>query len=428
MIYTFSYIYGMTELKLAYVKFLQGSLTNFKALATKDPNTLYFVFDNEANPTTSALYLGERLVSGIGEGFGASSLNELSDVILSEVADRDILMFNGASWENVSFDELIDEIGARGFEVDANAFELGEDGILKLAGLADAEAGAQLVKGSDGKLSWVKPDTTTVEGLETTVTNLETNVTNLTNNYNELDGEVDTLKTNLNSLSTEVGTKANSAEVYTKNEVDTKIAMVDHMKRKIVNSVEEIDLNAHDALYYIYMVPTGKYITDDKYDEYLVVDDAGVRKVERVGSWEVDLSSYATKEELAKKVDAVEGYGLIANTEAERLAKVNENAEVNVINSVDENEFAVNDRKLELKAVPASKVANLEDLIASKQVITTVSDDFKIEDKKLSLNKSFITKAEIGNLEELIRASGKADSTLVEEINFINERLTWQAI
>lgn len=336
-------------------------------------------------------------------------------------------MFNGTEWQNVSFDELIDEIGAKGFEVDANAFELGEDSILKLAGLAEAEVGAQLVKGADGKLSWVKPEVV-IEDLKDEVEDVVTNVQNLTTTQNELSGKVSTLETNLNSVSSEVAKKADASTVYTKNEIDTKIAMVDHMKRKVVNSIADIDLAAADALYFIYMVPTGSLIEDDKYDEYLVIDDNGTRKVERVGSWEVNLSDYATKAEVAKKVDAVEGYSLVADTEIARLANVNENAEVNIINSVDEVEFTLTDRTLGLKAVPANKVSGLNELVESSKVITSVSDDFKIEDKKLSLNKSFITKAEIGNLEELIRASGKADSTLVEEVNFINERLTWQPI
>ena len=56
-------------------------------------------------------------------------------------------------------------------EFNENAFEMIE-GKLNLLGLAAAEVGAQLVKGADGSVSWVKPDTTTVEGLSTTVEQL----------------------------------------------------------------------------------------------------------------------------------------------------------------------------------------------------------------------------------------------------------------
>ena len=62
---------------------------------------------------------------------------------------------------------------------------------------------------------------------------------------------------------------------------------------------------------YIFMVPTGLEEDSNRYDEYMVVsvtDTEGIemRLVERVGSWEVDLSEYATKKEvqdLSKIVD-----------------------------------------------------------------------------------------------------------------------------
>lgn len=71
----------------------------------------------------------------------------------------------------------------------------------------------------------------------------------------------------------------------------------DHLSRKIVDSVEAIDLTAEDAGRYIYMVPRAGAQDGDsnRYDEYLVIDG----KLEPVGSWNVDLSGYATKEELA---------------------------------------------------------------------------------------------------------------------------------
>lgn len=322
-------------------------------------------------------------------------------------------MFNGTEWQNVSFDELIDEIGAKGFEVDANAFELGEDSILKLAGLAEAEVGAQLVKGADGKLSWVKPEVV-IEDLKDEVEDVVTNVQNLTTTQNELSGKVSTLETNLNSVSSEVAKKADASTVYTKNEIDTKIAMVDHMKRKVVNSIADIDLAAADALYFIYMVPTGSLIEDDKYDEYLVIDDNGTRKVERVGSWEVNLSDYATKEEVAKKVDAVEGYGLVADTEIARLANVNENAEVNVVNSVDEAEFNLVDRKLSLKEVPATKVTNLEDnsvIQALNNAIATTNSN--VNNIVTTLN-NYVTKTEY--------------SELATEVADLRDTLTWKSI
>ena len=78
------------------------------------------------------------------------------------------------------------------------------------------------------------------------------------------------------------------------------MAAADHLKRKIVTSVDAIDKTAADAAQYIYMVLKSSTKTGDKYDEYMVIDG----EVERVGDWSVDLSGYQAKEE---------GKGLSAN-------------------------------------------------------------------------------------------------------------------
>lgn len=72
-------------------------------------------------------------------------------------------------------DKTLKEVGGN-ILVDENAFVKGEDGKLSLLGFADAVGGAQLVKTEDGKVSWGKPDTTTVEGLSTAIESLKTTV------------------------------------------------------------------------------------------------------------------------------------------------------------------------------------------------------------------------------------------------------------
>jgi hypothetical protein len=66
------------------------------------------------------------------------------------------------------------------------------------------------------------------------------------------------------------------------------------LRRAIVKSIDDIDVTAADAHSYIYMVPTGLQYEDDKYDEYVVIDN----QIEQVGSWEVDLSDYAKKDDI----------------------------------------------------------------------------------------------------------------------------------
>jgi hypothetical protein len=111
-------------------------------------------------------------------------------------------------------------------------------------------------------------------------------------------GEVDA---DVNKLLAELPLKANINDVYTKTQVDNIVAGLDHLKRKIVVSLEAIDKTADDAEQYIYMVPNA---STENYDEYMVIDG----ELEKVGDWTTDLSGYATKqyvdEELGKKVDS----------------------------------------------------------------------------------------------------------------------------
>ena len=72
-------------------------------------------------------------------------------------------------------DNTLKEVGGN-IVINENAFVKDADGSLNLLGFADAVAGAQLVKSADGKVSWVKPDATTVEGLQTAVSTLQTTI------------------------------------------------------------------------------------------------------------------------------------------------------------------------------------------------------------------------------------------------------------
>ena len=70
-------------------------------------------------------------------------------------------------------DKTLKEVGGN-ILINENVFAKDENGVLNLLGFADAVGGAQLVKTEDGKVSWVKPDTTTVEGLSTAIESLKT--------------------------------------------------------------------------------------------------------------------------------------------------------------------------------------------------------------------------------------------------------------
>ena len=72
-------------------------------------------------------------------------------------------------------DNTLKEVGGN-IVINENVFAKDADGSLNLLGFSNAVAGAQLVKSADGKVSWVKPDATTVEGLQTAVSTLQTTI------------------------------------------------------------------------------------------------------------------------------------------------------------------------------------------------------------------------------------------------------------
>ena len=191
---------------------------------------------------------------------------------------------------------------------------------------------------------------------------------------------LENINNQLKTLAEEVDKKANVTDVYTKIEVNELIADAGHIKRKKVNSLEEIDLTAPDAEQYIYLVLVDTTIDgNDIYDEYMVLDG----KLEKLGSWEVNLDGYVTEDKLTNtlknyasvetvtelqdnKVDKQNGYALVETAEIEKLKTVKTNAEPNYIKSVT-SDFSVSEAgQLNLNNIPVSKVTDLETLLAGK--------------------------------------------------------------
>lgn len=115
------------------------------------------------------------------------------------------------------------------------------------------------------------------------------------------------------TVPTKTSDLTNDSKFQTQEEVAAAVAAADHLKRKIVENTDAIDLTAADADQYIYMVLKSSTKNGDKYDEYMVLGGA----LEKVGDWTVDLSGYVEKEE---------GKGLSSNdyttAEKEKLAGI----------------------------------------------------------------------------------------------------------
>ena len=85
-----------------------------------------------------------------------------------------------------------------------------------------------------------------------------------------------------------------SKKLATEEFVESKIQTTLHLKRKVVEALPDLSLAEPEV---IYMVPRPMQLVDNVYDEYMLIDGAW----ELIGSTSVDLTDYATKEEVEQK-------------------------------------------------------------------------------------------------------------------------------
>ena len=255
------------------------------------------------------------------------------------------------------------------------------NGTVLIKGFADATANQQPRKNASGEIEWYTPDTSTVSGLADTVGQHTT--------------QISTLTSDVSTLQTTVAEKANLKDVYTKTQTDDKIKAVVSSVYKPSGSVAfaalpELTSTNVGNVYNI----TDAFTTNDNFVEgagkkypagenvAIIEASEGVYKYD-VLSGMVDLSDYSTTEQIQTllngKVDKVEGSRLITDAEGTKLAGIEAGAQVNVINSINESEFALDEtKKLSVLSIPQSKVANLTTDLENKVD--------KVEGKVLSSN------------------------------------------
>ena len=295
----------------SYVKFVRGTVTAWNQLRAASQvydDTLYFIYES-ADATTGSLYLGTKLIGGTGSG-GANSLADLTDVIVSEISNKDILIYNGVSWINGTIEDVIN--------LNTSTLEIDSTGAITIAGFTQAEVGTIPQKDSSGNITWVAPG----------------NLSEITNINNQLQN------------------------IYNKEEVNNLIASVNHLSYKKVGSLDEVNKDAADASRYIYLVPTGN-LSGNLYDEYMVIDN----QLEPVGSWEVNLNDYITNDKLTSVL---------------------------------------------------------------KNYITTDAFNTKVGEIETSLNSLVEFKNGVGDLS--ILDTYDENITLVEQVNYLTEKLTWKEI
>ena len=211
---------------------------------------------------------------------------------------------NKAKIYQIQPDKTLSGVGEE-IVINENVFTKDAEGKLSLYGFATAVAGAQLTVGTDGKLSWVKPDTTTVDGLSTKVATLETNIGNLQTEIDKKANSEDVYnKTDidgrLTTVAGEIAKKANAADVYTKDEadlaIDAAVAGASHLTRQIVTAQELAAFIANpataaDNVIYMQKFSSGK--GKDNYKEYMRFGAEGSYSIELIGDTSVDLTDYA---------------------------------------------------------------------------------------------------------------------------------------
>jgi hypothetical protein len=186
---------------------------------------------------------------------------------------------------------------------------------------------------------------------------------------------------------------------------------MEHLSRKIVSYIgdiqDDIDNNVANIERIIYLVPALEGLSQDIYDEYMVINGA----IEKMGSWETNLEGYltkeefntgiakvATKEELSGKVDIETGKGLSSNDFTNelklKLDGIAPEAEKNVVQTVS-GDFVLEDRHLSLNNLSIVKVTGLQDEL-NKKVDAKAGYGLLSADDQLKLDKLVLENGELG--------------------------------
>lgn len=418
-----------------YVKFQRGTIQAYEKLKTAgklDNNTLYFIYDAD-NAEDGRLYIGSRAIGG---GLnGEITLDSLADVIVTEAKANSFLVKDAnGNWQAKSLQDVVELIENNSNfvpEADNKSVEIVDEkiqlknfnkGYYKYVPATKNDSGAVIEPSSytfvEGafiagleprvvenkgvlELAWYEPSTETAEGISSKLATLE--------------GSLEDVKESLDE-------KANSNDVYTKNETDaaikTAITNADHLRRTIVNSKEEIDVSANNAGTFIYMVPNESDAEENKYDEYIVING----KLEKVGSWSVDLSDYAKSSEL-------EALQTVVDSNQQEITSTLQTIEDKLgkaVISANADNFAINDGHLTLVKVDASQISGD---VSSLQYIKSVSTDFRVNGEG-KLNLYSVSASALAPVmgDVALLNNFRSGVTVVSRINEIDDRLTWQDI
>lgn len=321
---------------MAQVKFIATDLVKYKALAQKDPNTLYFIGNG-----VNQIFKGDQCFSGgVYEMVDAFPKTDTAkqNVLYVHKTTGEVRFYDGTVFQtvvlpkattisdastaaelataksvadyvkttiaNLNTGALADRVTAVEGKAAANETAIGVingegEGSIKKAA-ADAKqaaidaAATDATTKADKALEDAKADSATKK-----TEAIEAAAAETTNQVNAAKTE---LQANIDAKADKATTLAGYgiADAYTKDEANTAIATAvanaHHLKREIVSVLPEVSEANEDT---IYMVPDAGS-TDaagsnkSVYTEYMLVNGA----FERIGTSDVDLSNYFTKEQV----------------------------------------------------------------------------------------------------------------------------------
>lgn len=302
---------------MSQVKFVAATLAGYQGLENKDANTLYFVEEEQR------IYKGNTPYSG--------GIYEKVDV-LPEQGKINTLYIVGDKGDNVAYwdgtkyiqvvkpttvaadlSALTDRVVTAENNISAADKKLaiiqgeGEGSIKKAA--ADAKqaaidaAATDATSKADKALEDAKADSATKKTEAIEAANSETT--------KQVNAAKTKLQANIDAKADKATTLAGYgiADAYTKDEANTAIATAvanaHHLKREIVSVLPEVSEANEDT---IYMVPDAGS-TDaagsnkSVYTEYMLVNGA----FERIGTSNVDLSNYFTKDQVTSAITTAKG-------------------------------------------------------------------------------------------------------------------------
>ena len=290
---------------MALVNFKYGTAASF-ASADKDQNTLYFITDERR------IYKGDVPFSGgiyqtVTEFPGTGVVNTL----YVNTQTGQVSYWNGTGYQTVvpatgktisgagddshlaTTKAVVDYVASQVADLDVGALE---GRVTTLETEMDA---------AEGRLDTVEGQITTINGegegsIKKALSDAKAYTDTVASGKADAEhtheiADVTGLQTALDGKATKADTLAGYGitNAYTKGETDsaiaTAIAAAPHLKRTIVEQLPEVEEADENT---IYMVGTGAGSEDSAYEEYMVINGA----FERIGTSDVDLTNYATKE------------------------------------------------------------------------------------------------------------------------------------